>query len=69
MCIATCKAALTVQPKVLCKHKRETITLMIINTEVYKSNGRNWEDVNLTESIKSIWPIPEGCNDIHIANC
>lgn len=48
----------TLQAKVYCRHARGESEFTGITHSIDLSNGRNWEEVDLTEQLKSLWPIP-----------
>ena len=61
----------TLQAKVFHKHTaacigEEMIEVTDIKTAVNMSNGRSWEQLNLTESLKYLWPIKEGCYEVYV---
>ena len=56
----------TLQAKVYCKHAtgESEFTGMAHNIEM--SNGRYWEELDLTQQFKSLWPIPYRGNQVYV---
>lgn len=56
----------TLQAKVFCKHSSGEMEITGRKIAVNMSNGRNWEELDLTETLKSLWPIPEGGYEVYV---
>jgi len=56
----------TLQTKVFCKHSSGEIEITGRKIDVDMSNGRNWEELDLTETFKSLWPIPHEGYEIYV---
>ena len=56
----------TLQTKVFCKHNSGEMEITGRKIHVNMSNGRNWEELDLTEPFKSLWPIPEGGHEVYV---
>jgi len=56
----------TLQAKVYCKHGRGETQISGSKITMNMSNGRKWEELDLTEPLKSLWPIPEGSHKLFV---
>jgi len=56
----------TLQTKVYCKHNTGEMEITGRKMDVDMSNGRNWEELDLTETFKSLWPIPDGGYEVYV---
>lgn len=56
----------TLQAKVYCKHAKGDSEFTGVAQYVNMSNGRYWEELDLTEQFKSIWPIPYGGWQVYV---
>ena len=55
----------TLQAKVYCKHDIGE-SEFIVTHRIDLSNGRHWEELDLTEQFKSLWPIPYKGNLVYV---
>ena len=49
-----------------CKHSSGEIEITGRKIDVNMSNGRNWEELDLTETFKSLWPIPHEGYEVYV---
>lgn len=56
----------TLQAKVYCKHDTGESEFTGVSHRIDLSNGRHWEELDLTEQFKSLWPIPYKGNLVYV---
>lgn len=56
----------TMQVKVFCRHATGDNEFIGVAHSFDISNGRYWEEVDLTEQFKSLWPIPYGGKLVYV---
>ena len=59
-------AEATLNATVSCKHAGGRSQLPRVTQKVNMSNGRYWEQIDLTEQFKKLWPIPKGGKEVHV---
>lgn len=59
-------AKATLQSQVFYTHARGKTELTGVVHHVNMSNGRYWEQLDLTEQFKSLWPIPKGGKEVFV---
>lgn len=56
----------TLQAKVFCRHATGESEFTGIAHPVDMSNGRDWEELDLTAQFRLLWPIPDGSKQVYI---
>ena len=56
----------TLQAKVYCEHATGESEFTGVSHHINLSNGRHWEELDLTEQFKSLWPIPYKGNQVYV---
>ena len=56
----------TIQSKLFFKHANKQAEMTGNKITLNMCNGRNWEEIDLTMPMKSLWPIPEGGYELYI---
>ena len=59
-------AEATLHAKVFCKHAKGNSEFTGVAQKVNMSNGRYWEQLDLTEQFKLLWPIPKGARQVYV---